>query len=212
MSEIGEGYTTSALYKDSPEWKDVQPVYPSKDEECAVRIACTEQFGDAFAYLRAVLVSKEMSPRVLRLTEDCIQLNPANYTLWFVYKQFRRDLLKNLNIDFVEELKYLDGIIMETPKNYQVCLAKRFIETMPNNESVWNYLTGLLLDVGVTSRDDVMTFVEDLYDHTESPKRAAYLLYSELISLDPVRSNYWKHQQKVAENMLEKQAYKTVAK
>ncbi|RCN38249.1 protein prenyltransferase alpha subunit repeat-containing domain protein [Ancylostoma caninum] len=333
----GEEFCTSALYRDNPEWADVKPIYPTKEEDGAVRIAVTEQFRDAFAYLRAVIASGEMSSRVFLLTEDCIQLNPANYTLW----QFRRELLKKLNVDLSNELKYLDDIIMQTPKNYQVwhhrravveligasvaknelaftasviedesknyhawqyrqwvlrhfvftgddvdtavetelsftakllfedprnnsawnnryfvlqtnnkladpstvdseiSLAKRFIEKMPHNESVWNYLAGILLGNGLSSRADVVAFVEDLYERTEASKRAPYLvsflcdilleniendvnapenckrakeLYTELVSLDPVRSNYWKHQIRVADNLLERRSYKTVAK
>ncbi|KAK6051283.1 hypothetical protein COOONC_11215 [Cooperia oncophora] len=68
---------------------------------------------------------------------------------------------------------------------------------MPNNESVWNYLAGyaihiefirlewtfleffsvrLLLETGVSSRPDVVAFVEDLYERTEPPSRAPYLV------------------------------------
>ncbi|WKY05822.1 hypothetical protein Q1695_006211 [Nippostrongylus brasiliensis] len=336
MENAGE-VCSSAFYRDNPEWADVKPIYPTKEEEGAVRIAVSEQFSDAFAYLRAVIASGEMSPRVFLLTEDCIQLNPANYTLW----QFRRELLKKLDIDLTKELKYLDDVIMQTPKNYQVwhhrraiveiigasiaanelnftasviedetknyhawqyrqsilqrfvftgedvekaidaelaftakllfedarnnsawnnryfvlqstnkitdpafldneiSLTKRFIERMPNNESVWNYLGGLLFATGLSTRADVVAFVEDLYERTEPSKRSPYLvsflcdilleniendvsasenctrvktLYKELIDLDPTRANYWKHQIHVAENLLEKRSYRTVAK
>ncbi|VDP35404.1 unnamed protein product [Heligmosomoides polygyrus] len=115
MENNGE-VSSSAFYRDNPEWADVKPIYPSKEEDGAVRIAVSEQFRDAFAYLRAVLASGEISSRVFLLTEDCIQLNPANYTLW----QFRRELLKKLQIDLSKELKYLDDVIMQSPKNYQV--------------------------------------------------------------------------------------------
>ncbi|VDN32346.1 unnamed protein product [Cylicostephanus goldi] len=134
----GEEFSTSALYRDNPEWADVKPIYPTKEEEGAVRIAVSEQceycfclvsnnlnigIRDAFAYFRAVLASGEMSSRVFLLTEDCIQLNPANYTLW----QFRRELLKKLEVDLSKELKYLDDIIMQTPKNYQVWHHRRCV-------------------------------------------------------------------------------------
>lgn len=33
---------------------------------------------------RAVLRSGEKTPRVLQLTEDLLEMNPANYTIWFV--------------------------------------------------------------------------------------------------------------------------------
>ncbi|ETN82222.1 hypothetical protein NECAME_17762, partial [Necator americanus] len=34
-------------------------------------------------------------------------------------------------------------------------------------------------------------------------------LYTELVSLDPVRSNYWKHQMRVADNLLERRSFRT---
>ena len=71
---------------------------------------------DAFAYFRAVFKQQEMSPRVLALIEICIQLNAGNYTLW----QYRRQVLKALNADLRKEMQFLDTIIEETPKNYQV--------------------------------------------------------------------------------------------
>jgi hypothetical protein len=37
---------------------------------------------DAFAYLRAVMNANELSERALELTQTCIGLNAANYTVW----------------------------------------------------------------------------------------------------------------------------------
>ncbi|KAJ1362889.1 hypothetical protein KIN20_022602 [Parelaphostrongylus tenuis] len=109
---------------------------------------------------------------------------------------------------------------------------------MPNNESVWNYLSGLLLNDTISFRPDVIAFAEDLYERTEPSRRAPYLvsflcdillnniendfeptesfkrvkeLYTELITLDPVRSNYWKHQIRVGEHLLERRNHQTAA-
>lgn len=51
------------LYRDRVEWRDVTPIYNSDAEEAVVHIAATEEFVDAFAYLRALLNSNEASSR-----------------------------------------------------------------------------------------------------------------------------------------------------
>jgi protein farnesyltransferase/geranylgeranyltransferase type-1 subunit alpha len=37
---------------------------------------------DVYNYFRAIFQMQEKSDRVLELTEDCLDLNPANYTVW----------------------------------------------------------------------------------------------------------------------------------
>lgn len=72
------------------------------------------------------------------LVEDCIRLNPSNYSVWFVFspnffeytqifRQYRRDLLEALKIDMKKELNYIGEVIDEQPKNYQVWHHRRYI-------------------------------------------------------------------------------------
>ncbi len=51
------------------EWTHCQPLTSPTDK-------------DATDYFRAVVKTGEMSPRVLKLTETIIQMNPAHYTAW----------------------------------------------------------------------------------------------------------------------------------
>jgi protein farnesyltransferase/geranylgeranyltransferase type-1 subunit alpha len=72
---------------------------------------------------RAVLKAGEKSDRVLALTEDALELNPANYTVW----HYRREVLKATGADLKVEMKYCRDIIEEHPKNYQVWQHRRVL-------------------------------------------------------------------------------------
>jgi hypothetical protein len=75
--------------------------------------------------VRACLASGERSPRVLDLTSQAIQLNPANYTVW----SLRRACLVALGSDLVEELEWLHGMVSAKGcwKNYQVWQHRRVV-------------------------------------------------------------------------------------
>uniref|UniRef100_A0A0R3S1G7 Protein farnesyltransferase/geranylgeranyltransferase type-1 subunit alpha n=1 Tax=Elaeophora elaphi TaxID=1147741 RepID=A0A0R3S1G7_9BILA len=118
-------------YRDDPEWDDVHPIPLTDDEQAAVRIETSDAFNDAFMYLRAVVLSNEMSERAFNLTLKCIDLNPANYTLW----QYRRSLLKALNKDLNEEFNFIAEVIEENPKNYQVWHHRRTLVEWTNDAS-----------------------------------------------------------------------------
>lgn len=70
---------------------------------------------------------EKKTDRVLKLTEEAIGLNAANYTVW----QYRREVIQalgipnvlsaeGLNQKFQEEFKFSLSMIDENPKNYQV--------------------------------------------------------------------------------------------
>jgi Protein prenyltransferase alpha subunit repeat len=66
-----------------------QPPSPSGSGVCEIQYA--NDFVVAYDYFRAIVHSREVSERVLQLTELCATLNPANYTVWqhrrFVWRQ-----------------------------------------------------------------------------------------------------------------------------
>ena len=76
---------------------------------------------DTMNYVRAVLQSGELSERVLALTEDAIDLNPANYTVWHL----RRRCIKALGKPLEAELAYVQMCAEDSPKNYQIWCARR---------------------------------------------------------------------------------------
>ncbi|XP_076751498.1 farnesyl transferase alpha isoform X2 [Xylocopa sonorina] len=111
------------LYKDREEWRDVIPVPQEDGPHPIVSIAYSEKFRDTYDYFRAILKSGEKSERALALTEDCIWLNPANYTVW----QYRREILKALGKELRDELKSTNKLIECNSKNYQVWHHRKVI-------------------------------------------------------------------------------------
>ncbi|KAI1710890.1 protein prenyltransferase alpha subunit repeat domain-containing protein [Ditylenchus destructor] len=307
------------LYRDRAEWKDVQPIYNGEREDAVIKIAASEEFTDAFAYLRAVLSKNEMSERALELTKTCTMLNAANYSVW----QYRRNLLKTLNKDIAEELRFCEEMAAENPKNYQIwhhrrvlvemskdysqeleftatqlqddsknyhawqyrqwivqhfnlfsthevefatyCLSQDLrnnsawnyryfivsqlsegfnnkeyldkevhftlhaIKKVPNNESSWSYLSGILINEGLTSRPDVNEFCASLLYTQQPPSKSVHLrnfivdqvvekiekkehvvesvkqahaVLSELEQLDPIRTKYWRYRKTYVDNLV----------
>lgn len=100
-----------------PEWADVQPVPQDDGPQGGVcAIAYSPQFRETMDYFRAVVKASEVSDRALRLTDEVIRLNAANYTAW----AYRRKILVALDVDFKEEVQWVNRIAAENPKNYQI--------------------------------------------------------------------------------------------
>ncbi|KAI0810599.1 prenyltransferase alpha subunit [Xylaria sp. FL0064] len=103
-------------YANDPEWDDVVPIPQDEPEGALAAIAYADDYAEAMAYLRAVMVVKEHTPRCLRLTEHIIDMNPAHYTVWL----YRFEIVKALNIPIPDELDWLNDVSLEHLKNYQI--------------------------------------------------------------------------------------------
>jgi protein farnesyltransferase/geranylgeranyltransferase type-1 subunit alpha len=141
-------------YSDDPGWEDVVPL--ATDEggpHPLASIAYSDEYEETMSYLRAVMAANELSGRVLDLTEDLIDMNPAHYTVWL----YRAQCLFALNSDLKEELEWLNDAALAHQKNYQIwhhrnlivdklnscegetAFVERMFEKDAKNYHVWSY-------------------------------------------------------------------------
>ena len=100
------------------EWeKIVTPVPQFSDDIKILKIKYTQQGTRLMNIFRAVLQSKEISLRVYELTSLVIDCFPTNYVAWVV----RRECIDKVKeIDPLQELNWLDDMMVENQKNYQI--------------------------------------------------------------------------------------------
>jgi len=151
---------------------------------------------------RVIVDQLNDSSRELPLTESVLRIDPKNYHAW----QHRQYAIKKFNL-YDDELAYVDRLITEDIRNnsawnQRFFVLKHFgftneilerelqytttrIKRVPNNESAWNYLRGLLSQCeGVVDQSaNVNDFCEELY---ESGGRFVFLL-AFLIDLNECR-------------------------
>ena len=107
----------------SADWQDLTPLPSPEDGEVLVSIAYSAEFRHAFELFRAVLKKGEKSKRVLDLTLELININSANYTVWY----YRRLCLLELKSDLYKELELTEQLTEVNVKNYQVWFHRRWL-------------------------------------------------------------------------------------
>ncbi|CAH0478623.1 unnamed protein product [Peronospora belbahrii] len=110
-------------YSEDPAWADVVKVPQDDGPNPIVSINYSTKFTDVMDCFRGVLKINEYSERTLALTQDVIQVNPANYTVWY----YRRRVLEALDADLYAELEFTADMALEHPKNYQIWNYRRDI-------------------------------------------------------------------------------------
>jgi protein farnesyltransferase/geranylgeranyltransferase type-1 subunit alpha len=163
-------------YSTDPDWADINPIPTDEGgPNPLAAIAYSEEYSETMSYLRAVMAANEFSPRVLKLTEDLIDMNPAHYTVWL----YRARCLFTINADLREELKWLNETALEHQKNYQIwhhrqmivdrlddCQGEgKFVERMfekdAKNYHVWCYRQWMVRRFGLWGEENgELDFVE----------------------------------------------------
>ena len=165
-------------YSEDPRWSDVVPLPTDEGgPNPLAAIAYSEEYGETMSYLRAVMAANEFSPRVLELTEDLIDMNPAHYTVWL----YRAQCLFALNSDLKQELVWLNETALDHQKNYQIwhhrmlivgklggCEGEGdFVEQMfdkdAKNYHVWSYRQWLVKRFGLWDKGE-LEFTEKLLE------------------------------------------------
>lgn len=129
-------------YKTRPEWSDVEPI-SIKTQTSIMDIKYTARYEEAFSYFRAMLVRDELSERSLALTADCIELQLSNFSVWY----FRRRILRKLTHHMAHELKFIERVIENEPKNYQVWHHRKTIVEWLRDGSHDKQLTASVLTI-----------------------------------------------------------------
>jgi len=185
---------------------------------------------------RRIIVESMRDPnKELDFTARILRDDAKNYHAW----QHRQWVVNEFKL-YSDELDYCRRLLTEDIRNNsawnhryfiissttgytaevldrEVKLTLELIRKAPHNESAWNYLTGILEDVGVDSYDGVWDFCAQLYyeDNCKSSYLLAFMvsclterlekseskkieivseaekLLSELESIDPIRKQYW---------------------
>ncbi|KZT69178.1 protein prenylyltransferase [Daedalea quercina L-15889] len=113
------------LYAERPEWSDVVPVPQYQGVDALAPINYSAEYQDATDYFRGIIRMGETSPRVLKLTRDIINMNPAHYSAW----QYRYKTLIAIGADLTEELRQMDDFALTNMKTYQVWHHRRLLLT-----------------------------------------------------------------------------------
>ncbi|KAF2480635.1 hypothetical protein BDY17DRAFT_255166 [Neohortaea acidophila] len=165
-------------YSDDPAWADIIPLPTDEGgPNPLAAIAYDDEYAEAMSYLRAVMAANEFSPRILDLTEDLIDMNPAHYTVWL----YRAQCLFALKSDLHAELAWLNATALEHQKNYQIwhhrmlvvdvldsCegereFVSRMFELDAKNYHVWSYRQWLVRRFGLWEQGE-LEFTRDLIE------------------------------------------------
>ena len=123
--------------------KEITPVPQFGPEIKIMKIKYTEEETKLMDIFRAVFLSREISLRVYELTATVISLFPTNYCAWVLRRQCL-DKIKEINL--ISELNWLDLIMVENQKNYQIWHHRKLLIDKLNDASHEKNLLGKVFE------------------------------------------------------------------
>ena len=119
-------------------WADVTPLPLNEAPDAPFAIAYSARYSLVHGYVRAAQASGERSARVLQLTAEAAELNPAHYTVWSLRRQCLEALVPRAAAgaaaaagawSLPQELEWLAALMRRKGawKNYQVWHHRRLV-------------------------------------------------------------------------------------
>ena len=112
--------------------KNITPIPQFSEKVKILQIKYSKEQKKIMDIFRAVVLSKEISLRVYELTSIVISLFPTNYVAWVL----RRECLDKVKeINPYEELYWLDSLMRDFQKNYQIWHHRKLLIEKINDAS-----------------------------------------------------------------------------
>ena len=131
-------------FLDALDVRDLEPLVDLSEQHQAASIDYSHEYKLLLRYFVGLLQREERSERVLLITEQLLNINPAHYTVW----EFRRQSLVALQKNLMAELDFVDAFTDGNPKNYQI----------------WYHRRALALLIGPVAADREKEFTELVFD------------------------------------------------
>jgi protein farnesyltransferase/geranylgeranyltransferase type-1 subunit alpha len=159
---------------------DIEPLPVGGDNNDGGGVAAidyTVEFRTAFGYFRALQERNERSPRALKLTATCLQLNAGNYTVW----QYRRQCLDNIMSGSAAggEASSTTAAAVVIVVQQELAFTARLAGPNPKNYQIWHHRRALL------EKKECAT--------TESMVREELAYLSHVLSHDSKNYHAWSH-------------------
>lgn len=124
------------------EWKDIDIIKQDEGPYAIMPIAYTQEYVEKMDILRSIIKKGEKSERALKLTQEIIEMSPANYVIW----KYRQDILEALNKDLKEELILMEELAEDNQKCYQLWHHRQLIiEKLNDPLDELNYIDKMIV-------------------------------------------------------------------